>query len=316
MTALRRDLRALALLTGALLRRLLREGLVLRSLTFPVVLTAGTLLLTLLVVAYIRARPVVALDAALATPELTATLQADGFRAEVLHDPLGAARAGDVWAGTDGETLVLTDPSVKALLFESRVRAATGATWRPDPKITLPAAPAAAAFGGAVGGLLAAVFGLYGVVFGAGTIARDRDGGTLEVEQSLGVGRWVHPAARWLAGSALLALYLGAGLALFEALLGLPDVWQMARHGSAAALGATGLGILAMARSGQRGAFSGPLAGALSVATGLFGLGYAAPAVGQYLPMASLVAGGGGYMPLAASVAIGAVAIAWFTRNG
>ena len=76
-------LAALAHLTGALLRRMLRESLVIRSLAFPVALTAGTLVMTLMVVAYVRARPVIALTEPLAVPELAARLTEAGFRSQV-----------------------------------------------------------------------------------------------------------------------------------------------------------------------------------------------------------------------------------------
>ncbi|MFT6145653.1 MAG: hypothetical protein ACJAZO_005370, partial [Myxococcota bacterium] len=61
-----RDLRATGLLTTALLRRLARQSIVVRSLTFPIGLVIGTLVLTIGVVAYIRFTPVVALTADLA----------------------------------------------------------------------------------------------------------------------------------------------------------------------------------------------------------------------------------------------------------
>ena len=311
---MRATLTALGHLTAALLRRMLREPLVVRSLVFPVALTAGTLVLTLLVVAYVRARPVVALPAHLHVVELTQPLEERGFRPRVFDEPLAAVDEGRAWAGTDGTVLALSDAGSKALVLESTVRQHLDAPWRPDPVIKLPEAPQAHRFGKAVAGLLAAVFGLYGVVFGAGMIARDRAGGTLEVEMTLGVPRWVHGAARWMAGSVILVGFLWAGLALFEALLGTGQPVTLAIHGAAGAIGATALGVLAMSRAGPRNNFSGPLAAALSAATGLFGLGYALPDIGRMLPMASVVTGGPPLVPMAVALLLGAVSMALFAR--
>ena len=70
-----------------------------------------------------------------------------------------------------------------------------------------------------------------------------------------------------------------------------------------------------MSRGGPRTNFSGPLAGALSAATGLFGLGYALPAVGSWLPMASVVTGGSPIAPLGVALLLGLLATWMFARN-
>jgi hypothetical protein len=61
--------------------------------------------------------------------------------------------------------------------------------------------------------------------------------------------------------------------------------------------------------------FSGPLASGLALASGLVAVGLVAPAVGGWLPIASMLAGGDGFAPLVGALALGAAAIAVFTRR-
>lgn len=309
---MKRDLHALARLTRSHLQRLMREGIVVRSLAFPVVLTGGTLMLTLAVVAWDRASPVVAVhehDRA-----LVPALQAIATRPVVVDDPVAAFDDGDAWAAIAGDDLYLSVTGRKALAVEGVLRDARGAAWRPDPEVPLPAAPAAAAFGKRVAALISGVYALYGVVFGAGIVARDREGGTLEVEATLGVRRWVHGTSRWIAASAVLVVFVATGLAGVDALLGTGGLGPAITNGAAAILGATALGTAAMGAAGPRSRFSGPLSAALIVATALFGLGYAVPAVGQWLPMASLAASGDGIAPLLVGLLFGAAAGASLAR--
>src|SRR5690606_3153972 len=115
--------------------------------------------------------------------------------------------------------------------------------------------------------LLAALFAMYGVVFGAGLVARDRDEGTLEAELALAVPRWVHGAARWIAASALLATFFGLAVQILAAFVGLPDTAATMRHGTAATSAAAAIGIAAVGRGGLRTGFSSTLA------AGMLGLG-------------------------------------------
>jgi hypothetical protein len=309
----RRDLRAAALLTVALLRRLAREGLVVRSLSFPIALTLGTLVLTVGFVAWLRYTPTVALSPELATDSLQVALVDGGFRPIVVDDPHAALTDGTAWAATDGHTLWMRGGGPGALVVESLVRRHVAASWRPDADVPRPGLSAATAMGRRVVVLLGVLFALYGVVFGAGMVARDRDDGTFEVELSLGVSRWVHGAARLVAGSSVLAAFLILGVALCGAILGLDDPLAMTRHALACAAGSTAIGLLAIGRGGLQAGFTGPLALGMSVATGLLGVGVAAPGLGAWLPLASLTTAGSGWEALVGAAALSGVALALFT---
>jgi ABC-type transport system involved in multi-copper enzyme maturation permease subunit len=160
--------------------------------------------------------------------------------------------------------------------------------------------------------MLMLLFALYGVVFGVAMIARDRDDGTLEAELSLPMARWVPGAARWTSSTAVLAIFLGYCVALFDALVGVPDAGALIRHGIAASGGAVCLGIAVVGRAGIRRGFSGPFAIGLTIATALLGMGIGLPRVGQWLPLASVLAGGDGWAPLTLSLLSGVVASALF----
>ena len=85
-----------------------------------------------------------------------------------------------------------------------------------------------------------------GVVFGAGSVARDRDQGTLEAELSMPVPMWLHGLARWLASSLLLSAFFVLAVGIFDSLLGLESATRLILHGSAACAGATAIGLVVM----------------------------------------------------------------------
>lgn len=311
-----RDLRAVALLTTALFRRLSREGIVVRSLTFPIGLVIGTLVLTIGVVAYIRFTPVIALTPELATPTLVAELEAYEFRPLITETPKYVLDNNEAWAATDGETLWLRGGGAQTLEIESLIREQIDAPWRPNRQVPKPDVSAATAMGRMIVVLLGVLFSLYGVVFGAGMVARDRDDFTFEVELSLGVSRWVHGVVRIVAGSSMLAAFLCLGVALCAAILGLDDPAAMVRHAIACATGATCIGLLSIGRAGVQSGFTGALALGMSLATGCFGLGAAVPSLGQWMPMASLVAGeSSGWQALVGTVILTLIALIVFTRR-
>jgi ABC-type transport system involved in multi-copper enzyme maturation permease subunit len=160
--------------------------------------------------------------------------------------------------------------------------------------------------------LVLAIYALYGVVFGAAMVARDRDQGTLEVELSLPVPAWTHGASRWIAASLVLASWMVLGVAAFVAWIGVEDPGAVVRIGLAAATGAVALGLGSVGRAGLKVGFASSLAAGLTAASALFGLGYAAPDIGVHLPLGSIVAGGDGWTPLAVSAALGVAAVALF----
>lgn len=300
----------LAWLTASHLQRLLREGMIRRALAFPVVLVGLTLALTLLVVGVLRGPSIVATDHPLPPAQARALLD-EGFVVRQLDDPRQAivrreavlALSRDVWWTAGGR---------QAIHAESVLRRARGAPWWPAP----PPLPDAA-FGRQQGRLIAllilAIYTLYGVVFGAAMVARDRDQGTLEVELALPMPASLHGLSRWIAASAILSGWMVLGVALVAAWIGADDAPALVRIGLAAAFGAVALGLAAVGRAGLKTGFAVSLAGGLSAATALFGLGYGVPSVGRWLPIASLIAGGDGWSPLVGAAALGAVAVLVFT---
>jgi hypothetical protein len=157
------------------------------------------------------------------------------------------------------------------------------------------------------------IFSLYGVVFGAGLTARDRDDGTLALELSLATPRWVHGAARWLAGTVVLGIWVVLGVAFTGALLGLPDPAAALSDGLAAATASVALGLASVGRASIKTGFAASLALGLVGTTGLLGLGALWPDGGRFIPLASIAAGGYGGVPLGVALLMGAGSVAAFT---
>ena len=118
---------------------------------------------------------------------------------------------------------------------------------------------------------------MYGVVLGAGLVARDRDQGILEAEFSMPVPIWMHAASRWIASSLVLTIFLFFAIATFTAFLSMPDQGAIMRHGLAGTMASSALGLLVIGKGGLNQGFSGPVAAGLSTATFICGLGYALP---------------------------------------
>ena len=305
-----RTLRALFELSVVLIRRLLREGMVRRSLVWPTGLTAGTLIATLLVFASLKGSETVAVTPAV-DASVVAAIERVGFKTTPATDPESMVRSG-TFAALDGQVLWTNDRGPRALQLEAAVREELEAPWRPDPVVPLPTTADAAPSGVAICRLVAALFSLYGVVFGLGMVARDRDDGTLAAELALPIPRWVPGAARWLSSTVLLSAFYGLCVATFAAIMGLPDAAAMARHGTAACGAATALGLMVVGRAGLRQSFAGPFAAGMGAATGLIALGNASPQLGQWLPLASVFTDGDGWAPLLGTVVSGVLAAATF----
>ena len=305
-------LTALAYLTGATVRRLFRQGVVMRSLAFPIVLTAGTLLATLSVFSFSQPEKTIGIPVALIDSPLADELAASGLRPVPTTDPEAAIRDGEVGAATDGKTLWFYGEDRVGLLAERAVRTIAQAKWRPAPG-PLPNATATETLGTIVTRLLCSIYTLYGVVFGAAMVARDRDDGTLEVELSLPVALWVHGAARFLASVAVLSLFVTLAVLFYDALAGMEDPIAMICNGIAASVTATSLGLIAIGRGGLEAGFAGSLAFGLSILAGLAFIGVVVPSSAQYLPVASLVTPGGTLVPMVVSVVLGIVAILAFS---
>ena len=280
--------RALGLLTISVLTRTLREGLVLRALIWPALIIALTLLLSATFVAGLYASKSAAVpDAALA--EL---LVAKGLDARVYADPEAAFVSGEVdraaCEGAEGWVLLARFDGAYTTMMESELRARLGAAWRP---MLIPRAGRNAALGPTTRlliGLLAVLFVLYGVVFGAGGLSRDQQDGSLDAERALPVPSWVHAASRMGAAGIALSVAFAASVGLIHSILGVtaPLGWCVA--GGLSGLGGAALGLGLMARAGRAESLSGPLSRGLVAVTGLMAVGYSAPAVGRYLPVASV----------------------------
>jgi len=299
---------ALALLTWAMIRRLAREGLVLRSLVFPTVLVVGTLLATIGIAAWVRWEPTVALAPEIA--DIAPALREHGLRPVVVDDPEAAVKDQTAWAGVWDRKVLLTGSGPKALMLESIVRQRAGAAWRPDVDVPKPPIGVALAMGHRVVVLLAALFSLYGVVFGIGMVARDRDAGTLEIDLSLPVPRWVHGATRLITGTLALSLFLSLGIFMVEAVIGVSNGWALVRHGVATAAGATSIGLLSVGRGGLENGFTGPLTLGMTLATGLLGLGFGQAPFAAWVPLASIATSASGWEALAGAAVL-AVPTVW-----
>jgi hypothetical protein len=308
----RRAAVAYVLLTGALLRRMLREGLVLRSLVFPLGITTGTLMATLMVATWLRAPAVIAVKEGWDDPILEAAAVDHGLRLVHAEDPASWVRARRAIAGTDGRTVWALGPGREAAIVESALRNDRGA-FALHPVLTLPGREVGATFGLVISRLVSAIFALYGVVMGAGMVARDRDDGTLAAELALPVPRWIHGATRFSAATLVIGGFVVPSILVWDALLGMARIDDMLRHAIAACAASTALGLVVMARSGRSG-FGGRLAGGLSAAFGLYALGRMAPAIAPYVPIASLGSEGSGWVPLVLSLLSGAAAAAAFGR--
>lgn len=307
--------RALGLLTASMLRRMLREGLVLRSLVFPLALTAGTLVATLVVVSATAVPPVVAVPPGWSDPAIEQRLAGYGFRTEPFADPMAAVLDRDARAATDGRTLWASGWTTDGIVVEAALRERHGSRFVLEPVVGLPRAADLSWAGALLARLMGAVFALYGVVLGAGMVARDRDDGTLAAEFVLPLPRWLHGASRFVAASTVLAAFVTASLLVFDALIGVPAVAAAARHSVAACTTAVAVGLVSVGRSGLRGGFAGRLAAGLATSFGLYALGVASPALAPWVPIASLGEVRGGWWPLVVSALIGAGAVVWFERS-
>lgn len=311
-----RTWRGLALLTLTLTRRFLREGLVMRSLVWPTGITVGTLVATLVVAAILKGSVVVGITDQVPA-EVVQVIEAQGWATRTTDDPVGLVRRGSAWAATDGRALWAANPSVDLLHLEAMLRAHHGADWTPavHQASSTPQAPPEHSGdpGLLICRMLAVLFALYGVVFGLGAVARDRDDGTLEAELSLPLPHWVPGLARWIAATAVLTGSYALAVVLFDAIMGVTEPATIVRHGFAACGGAAAIGLMAVGGAGLKQGFSGPLAAGLTLTTAAIGFGLGAPSIGHVLPLASLFAGGSGWGPVGATLALGLLSAGVFS---
>lgn len=285
------NLRALGGLTVSIVLRLLREGLVVRALAWPGLLTALSMFVSASVTIAWRNSPVVyvsdtsmnaALEAAKFVPVLDVAPQSaliDGRGERALWKEGDRYVFGATWGGT------LT---MKA---EAALRDALGERWRiavPPPAKRRRDSSEMRVLTGALAGIVGLLFTLYAVVIGAGSLYRDRSSGVMESDLALAIPRWIHAAARLTALSTVLAPALVVSLWIVDALLPINNlaVWTFADLFATLAGGALGFHLMARTTSGK--GFSGPLSQAITGSMALITLGYMKPEIGRHLPLLSL----------------------------
>jgi len=299
-----RAARALALLTASMIQRLLREGMVLRSLVWPGLVASGTLMVTVAFLALTRPSRSIAVPPDL-PDDLVAALEERQFallRMEPEAIP-AAIEQGRQPIGTDGTTLWVRGSSVVSLEVEYLLRRRAGARWMPLPE-PLPDAASASLAGRNIVRVLGMLFVMYGAVFGLGGVARDRDNGSLEAELALPVPRWISGMSRWLASTFTLGLFFTLSILWIAAIVGVKDAPSVIRHGIAACGASVAIGIGIVGTAGLKQGFAGPFALVVVVLTGITTLG----ALGiDWLPLASLFSEGSGWPAIAVAMVMGVI---------
>lgn len=261
-----------------------------RALAWPGLLSALALLGTTSIVALLVRSPEIAVPPG--AEVVAARLEQAGFAVQLELDPEAAVAEGRVaraaWPVDGGWAVLGGSWPGLALRAEGAVRDAIGAPWTvelPPPRARSPSSSLAMAV---LAALVSVLFALYGVVLGAGLVWRDSREGVLEAEHSLPVPAALHGLARLLAASVVLSAALGATVLLLHALVGVPDAGAWSWHGSLAGAAGVGLGLSGMGGRGE--GFSGRLSRALTATLALVALGWSLPAVGAWLPVASVPA--------------------------
>lgn len=328
-------MRALLALTFISLRRLAREGSVVRALVWPGMLCLGTMLIVAAI-----AQPGAPAPTAVVDGPLASALDSRGLPIVRSMDPRADLESGLVeraLATDDAGLVMVLNPSgwarfsgrraAEDLQVEAIARAHTGAAWRlelpPTGVQDSAQAAATARHGSLLLRILGMVFALYAVVLTVASATRDRDTAVLEALGTTPAPPWAPSAARGLAVGA------GCGLALTVTALGLggllpvegleaqlPALWG-------AILGAVALGTLALGGTGRvplgpwTGAPAGmtaPLRTSLLAASALGGLGLWLPAL-DWLPLVSLGGGSAGAGTGMSALLIAVVALTWSCRR-
>ncbi|TNE86728.1 MAG: hypothetical protein EP330_20710 [Deltaproteobacteria bacterium] len=302
------NLRALFWLTVTLVQRLSREGMIVRSLVFPTTLVIGTLLATLAVMAAIQSPSTVAM---VPGDPASALVDEAGFTVVETETPREAVERRMVWAAVVGDDIVTRNETPELRRLESMVREARGSAWRPASAVLRPSNVESRPWALRIARLLAVLFTLYGGVFGAGMLARDREDGTLESELSMPIARWVPATARFVAGSAGLGLFFAGGVLLVDAVLDLAEPLTVIGHGVAASAGATAVGLASAGNATLKSGFSTTLAFSMTGITALGSVGLSNPNL-HFLPIASLSSEGSPVVPLMVALGFGLASSAWF----
>lgn len=284
-----RDLRALGWLIQAQLLRIAREGLVVRALIWPGLLTALTLVISSTVVLAFYTDNELALEPG--HPELVAQLEDLGLAVVEDPDPRALVDAEAVPRAayqSEGQWVLATTRSGRlSLATEGVLREEIGANWRlKTPKPGARQVELGATLRVLVG-MLGVLYALYGVVFGAAALSRDRASGSLDADLSLPIHRGVHALARILASTLALSAGIAITLGLLAALIGVgrPLAWWAAV--TLAGASCTALGLAWMAASPGE-SLTGPLSRGMTLSLAAISLGFWQPELGRHLPLASM----------------------------
>jgi hypothetical protein len=255
----------------------------------PVSLTLSVMVATVATVAWSRV-PGVAVSPALATPTFRADIEAAGGVLMLTDTPEAVVRAGDAAFGTDGATFWADRSVLPSQALEGLIRRHIGAAWRPyethERRAVLSKSDTSST--NAIQ-FIGAIFAMYGVVFGAGAVARDRDDGTLDAELSTGQPMWVTPLARWCAATLVLGLFFTMSVTMMHAVVGLEAPWTLAIGGVTASSTAAAIGMAVIGVGGKTQGFAGPMSAGLVIVMSLFSLGLYVPWLARSVPVASLL---------------------------
>lgn len=286
-------LRALAGLSYAIVLRLLREGLVVRALAWPGLLTALSMFISASVTIAWRSSPAIYVSESAA--EFVEPLKDDGFRVYVDANPEVTLRDGRseraIWREGDRLVLGATWGGTLTYKAESLLRDRLEERWRlelPPPRKRSRDSGELKQVTGLLAGVVGLLFTLYGVVIGAGSLYRDRSSGVLESDLALPVPRWIHAAARLVALALVLGPALIVSLFVVDALLAIHQLGLWMFDGIIAAVAGGALGVALMARADASRGFSAPLSQALTASMGLISLGWMWSDLGRFLPLVSL----------------------------
>ena len=285
------NLRAVAGLAFSIVLRLMREGLVVRALVWPGLLTALSVFISASYTVTWKGGNYIYTN----QPDLVQPLVDEGFEVTMMDNPeiVMLDRRADRAVWREGDKLVLGVTWAESLKSraEVRLRDVLGERWRLD----LPPSPLRQRnrddlrpITGVIAGIVGLLFTLYGVVIGTGALYRDRSSGVLESDLALPIPRWVHAAARMLALAVVLGPAMFVSLIVVDSLLAMHQLrWWMV-DGFFAAVAGGALGIALMARADAKRGFSAPLSQALMGTMAMISLGYWAADFGRFVPILSL----------------------------
>lgn len=304
-----RDLTSAAWLTLAIMRRTLREGIVLRSLVVPgAIATIGTLI-ALIVITALRAPPTIAVTPA--TPDaLVAQLQERDIEVHRVQDLDQAVRNGGYRVGIDGRSLWVDLRGGAPLAAEAEARRVLDMPWRPDTSRRAarmhvpPPEPAQR-----IVRLLGVLFCLYGVVFGAGGIARDRAEGLFDAELAAGMHHAWIGLARWFAAVVVISVPLAVAVAALHTVLWVDGALILTIHCVAGIAASVAVGMIVVGQAGLDRSFGSVLGYGLGAMASLVGLGQV-DGLGLWVPVGSIAKANAASSPVeVVMVALGITAV-------